>query len=90
MRLDQLAQYSIDAAPGVEVGIVHVDVKRAGDIDHACADLRRLVSIGAPLPKWTTQAAIADFIGASWDAGGAASDVWDKALDELSAQGLVE
>lgn len=88
--LDQLAQYSMDAAPGVDVRLVHVDVKRAGDIDHACADLRRLVSLGAPLPRWTTRAAIADFIVASWDAPGAASDTWDKALDELSAQGLIE
>lgn len=88
--LDQLAQYTIEAAPGVEVDLVHLEVKRAGDIDHACADLRRLVSLGAPLPKWTTQAAIADFIAASWDARGAASDTWDKALDELTAQGLVE
>lgn len=88
--LDELAQYSIDAAPGIDVGIVHVDVKRAGDIDHACADLRRLVSLGAPLPTWSTQAAISDFILASWDAPGAASVTWDKALDELSAQGLVE
>lgn len=88
--LEQLAQYSIDAAPGADVGIVHVEVKRAGDIDHACADLRRLKSIGAPLPLWSTQAAIADFITSSWDADGAASATWDNALEELAAKGLIE
>lgn len=89
-NLDQLAQYSIDAAPGTDVGIVHVDVKRAGDIDHACADLRRLESLGAPLPVWTTQEAIADFITSSWDTDGAASATWDNALQELAAKGLIE
>jgi dTDP-L-rhamnose 4-epimerase len=89
-NLDQLAQYSIDAAPGIDVGIVHVDVKRAGDIDHACADLRRLKSLGAPLPVWTTREAIADFITSSWNAEGAASATWDSALQELAAKGLIE
>ena len=89
-NLDQLAQYSIDAAPGTDVGIVHVDVKRAGDIDHACADLRRLELLGAPLPRWTTQAAIADFITSSWNSAGAASERWDNALEELAGKGLIE
>lgn len=88
--LDQLAQYSIDAAPGVDVEIVHVDVKRAGDIDHACSDLRRLEEIGAPVPKWTTQAAITDFIRSSWNVDGAESKTWDDALAELAAKGLIE
>lgn len=89
-NLDQLAQYAIDAAPGVDVNIVHVQVKRAGDIDHACADLRRLEEIGAPLPTWTTQAAIADFIRSSWHTEGAESKTWDNALQELAAKGLIE
>lgn len=89
-NLDQLAQYSIDAAPGTDVGIVHIAVKRAGDIDHACADLRRLESLGAPLPTWTTQAAIADFIVSSWDTDGAASVTWDNALQDLAVKGLIE
>lgn len=88
--LDQLARYAIDAAPGVQVGLVHIDVKRAGDIDHACADLRRLKEIGAPLPIWTTEDAIADFIRFSWDAEGAESKTWDNALQELAAKGLIE
>jgi dTDP-L-rhamnose 4-epimerase len=89
-NLDQLARDCIDAAPGTDVGVVDVDVKPAGDIDHACAGLRRLKSLGAPLPVWTTQAAIADFITSSWDTDGAASATWDSALQELAAKGPVE
>lgn len=88
--LDELAQYAIDAAPNVTVEIVHTPIKRAGDINHACADLRRLVALGAPLPKWSTREAIADFIVSSWNADSAESATWDIALHELADRGLVE
>ncbi|WAH95911.1 NAD-dependent epimerase/dehydratase family protein [Arthrobacter sp. MMS18-M83] len=88
--LDQLAQYAIDAAPGTDVGIVHTPIKRAGDIDHACADLRRLKEIGAPLPAWSTKEAITQFIKTSWSSNGADSSAWDQALKELANKGLVE
>jgi dTDP-L-rhamnose 4-epimerase len=88
--LKELAQYSIEAAPGVDVPLQHLDVRRAGDIDHACADLRRLTSLGAPLPVWGTRDAIADFIRSSWDQPGAAPEAWDHALQELKARGLTQ
>lgn len=88
--LKELAQYAIDAAPGVDVPIEHIEVRRAGDIDHACADLRRLRSLGAPEPRWSTRDAIADFIKSSWDKKGAAPEAWDEALQELKARGLTE
>jgi dTDP-L-rhamnose 4-epimerase len=87
---DPLAQDSLDAAPGTDVEIAHADVKRAGGIDHARADLRRLESPRAPLPVWTTQSAIADFVTASWDTDGAAAKTWDIPLQKLAAIGLVE
>lgn len=86
--LVELARYSIEAAPIGDVPLVHIDVKRAGDIDHAYADLSRIRAVGAPLPSWTTRAAIADFISLSWEEKGAGSDVWEQALDELSGRGL--
>lgn len=88
--LEDLAQYAVAASPGPAVEIVHVDVKRAGDIDHACADITRLLSAGAPAPRWSAEEAIADFIRTSWTEPGARSDAWDKALDELAARGLTE
>lgn len=70
------------------VEVVHREVHRAGDITHACADLRRLREIGAPLPRWSTADAVADFIAFSWDRPGAEAATWDAALDELARRGL--
>ena len=86
--LIQLAQYAIEASPHGHLPIVHLDVKRAGDIEHACADLTRLREMGAPLPIWTTREAIGDFIRLSWGEHGANSLVWDRALEDLSRRGL--
>ncbi|GAA2198602.1 NAD-dependent epimerase/dehydratase family protein [Sinomonas flava] len=88
--LDDVARYCIDAAPGVETEIKHVDIKRAGDIDHACADLRHVLRTGAPMPMWTTEDAIADFVRDSWDKQGAAVSAWSTALSELTSRGLTE
>lgn len=88
--LEELALYSIEAAPGVNVPLEYLDVRRAGDIDHACADLRRVKSVGAPMPRWGTRAAIADFIQSSWGQTGAAPEAWDEALRELKMRGLTE
>jgi len=87
--LDELAEAAIAGSPRTDVEIEHVRVQRAGDIEHACADLARLASVGAPKPRWTSRDAIADFIRASWATPGATSAAWDDALDELARRGLV-
>ncbi|QMU97378.1 NAD-dependent epimerase/dehydratase family protein [Microbacterium esteraromaticum] len=86
--LTQLAEYAIAAAPGDAVSIEYVDVHRSGDIEHACADLSRLRELEAPLPKRSTEQAVAEFIRGSWDGKVAASTVWDDALAELNDRGL--
>lgn len=86
--LTQLAEYAAAASPAGASVIEYVDVHRAGDIDHACADLDRLRAIGAPLPLRTTSQAVADFISGSWHGDVAPSRAWDDALDELSSRGL--
>lgn len=87
--LDEMAQAAILGSPRADVDIEHVSVQRAGDIEHACADLARSVSLGAPAPRWTSRDAIADFIRASWTSPGATSSAWDGALDELAQRGLI-
>ncbi|MGQ4496189.1 hypothetical protein ACUH95_04150, partial [Dermabacteraceae bacterium P13101] len=72
------------------VEITHIEVKRAGDIDHALADITRLKELGAPVPQWQPADAVRDFIQASWNDEGADPSVWDKALDELAERGLLE
>lgn len=86
--LTQLAEYSAVAAPDGAPPIEYVDVHRAGDIEHACADLSRLRALGAPLPSRTSAQAVADFIVSSWTDDGAPSSAWDDALAELSRRGL--
>ena len=86
--LRELAEAAIAGSPLSDVRIETVPVHRAGDIEHACADLSRLRSQGAPLPRWSSYDAITDFIRGSWDAPGATSDTWDRALDELESRGL--
>lgn len=86
--LTELAEYSIAAAPAEAKPIEYVQVHRAGDIDHAVADLSRLRETGAPLPAVTSQEAVSDFIRRSWDAPGADSSAWDNALTELGDRGL--
>ncbi|MGA4670205.1 NAD-dependent epimerase/dehydratase family protein [Propionibacteriaceae bacterium Y1923] len=85
--LVDIATHAIAAAPHGG-SFEHVEVKRAGDIEHACADLSRLRSVGAPEPKTSSADAIADFITRSWAAPGADSSVWDDALDQLRRRGL--
>lgn len=86
--LVQLAEAAISGAPVRSPGVTHVDVHRAGDIDHACADLDRLRGLGAPEPRWGAHDAVADFIRRSWDRPGAGASAWDAALDELARRGL--
>ncbi|WP_239478879.1 NAD(P)-dependent oxidoreductase [Rothia sp. ZJ1223] len=91
ITLDQLAQYSIDAVPGGSKAVIeHVDVKRAGDINHALADMSYAYSLNAPKPRWSARESIADFIQKSWEAPGAKSEAWDTALEELTERGLAE
>ncbi|MBS1672991.1 MAG: NAD(P)-dependent oxidoreductase [Actinobacteria bacterium] len=87
--LTKLAEYAAAASPAGASVIEYVDVHRAGDIEHACADLGRLRAVGAPLPSRTTADAVTDFIVGSWQGDVAPSRVWDDALDELSSRGLV-
>lgn len=86
--LTELAAAARAASPLGDPGTTHVDVHRAGDIEHACADLSACVSVGGPLPRWSTAAAVADFITWAWDRPGAPSSAWDGALSELSSRGL--
>lgn len=83
-----MARYSIAGSPGGRGDIEHVAVRRAGDIEHACADLSRAAALGAPAPAWTTADAVAQFIAWSWDKPGASSQAWDAALAELADRGL--
>lgn len=88
----ELAALAQAAAPvpthGPTHGVTHLAVHRAGDIDHACADLSRLRERRAPLPAHSTAAAVADFIQAGWAATGAPAAAWGEALDELADHGL--
>lgn len=87
--LTELAGYCIAGCPdGRDPGITHVDVFRAGDIDHAVADMSRAKSLGVPEPAWSTPDAVADFIRDGWGQPGAAAAAWDSALDELAAHGM--
>ncbi|MFV0451003.1 MAG: NAD-dependent epimerase/dehydratase family protein [Propioniciclava sp.] len=88
--LNELAQFAISGSPRTGVAVEHVEIRRAGDIIHACADLERTRELGAPLPRVRPGDAVADFITWSWDRPGAASQAWDAALDELSGRGLTE
>lgn len=85
----ELAAYAAAGSPRGVAEIKHLDVQRAGDIDHACADLSSLRDLGAPEPRWSTRDAVVDFIQRSWDLPGAGSQTWDAALEELATRGLV-
>ena len=86
--LVELAAAAADGAPVPAPGVTHLDVHRAGDIEHACADLSRLRGLGAPMPRWSPHDAVADFVRHSWDQPGARASAWDDALDELTRRGL--
>lgn len=88
MTLTHLAETARRAAPLESPPLEHVDVHRAGDIDHAVADLTALRSSGAPLPARSSEDAVTDFITRSWEVPGADSSAWDSALDELGRRGL--
>jgi len=83
----ELAGHAIAGAP-VPGSIEHVEVHRAGDIEHACADLTRLRALGLPEPTVSVGDAVAGFIRDGWEAPGADSAVWDDALDALVERGL--
>ncbi len=82
-----LARYSIEAAP-VDVALEHVDVTRAGDIEHACADISRALALGFEKPRMDAHDAVSDFISSGWNEPGVTSAIWDKALAELEGKGL--
>ena len=87
--LIELATYALDAASRDHDMIEFVDIHRSGDIAHACADLSRIVEVGAPLPVHDTAGAVADFIRWGWDRPGAPVESWTRAIDELSDRGLL-
>lgn len=86
--LDELARYALQGSPVPQTEVVHVEVHRAGDIEHACADLTLARTLGAPTPAWSTRDAVAHFIAASWAEPGASPHAWEAALDELAQRGL--
>ena len=88
MNLTELAQAAIDGSPSGQAEIEYREVTRAGDIDHALADLSRGRELGVPESKWTSHDAVADFIRRSWNGTKVDSSIWDKALEELSERGL--
>lgn len=85
----QLARHAAAGSPTPEAPVEMLDVHRAGDIQHAVADLGRSQAVGAPEPEISTEEAVREFIARSWDRPGAPSMVWDDALAELSRRGLV-
>jgi dTDP-L-rhamnose 4-epimerase len=87
--LDELAAMAIAASPGAPVGVEHVDVKRAGDVEHACADLARLSVVGGPMPRTATADAVGEFIRWGWSLDGAPPQRWDQAIGELERKGLI-
>jgi dTDP-L-rhamnose 4-epimerase len=87
-NLNELAQYAIAGSPASRARIELLDVHRAGDIEHACADMTLNKELGTPVARWATAEAVADFISWSWDKPGADSSAWDGALEELSRRGL--
>lgn len=86
--LTQLAEASAEGSPRGTASIAYVDIHRAGDIEHACADMTAYREAGAPEPQWSSHDAIVDFIRASWDTPGIASEAWDAALNELTDHGM--
>ncbi len=86
-RLLDLARATAAASPLGDPGIVHVEVHRAGDITHACADMSRARELALPQPHWRADAAVADFVRWAWTRPGATSQAWASALDELPARG---
>lgn len=87
-NLNELARYAIQGCPASHAQIEYLDVHRAGDIEHACADMTLNRALGTPVARWTTAEAVADFVSWSWDKPGADSSAWDGALEELSRRGL--
>ena len=86
----ELAAYAVEGSPHDDVAVEHLAVTRAGDIEHACADLTRLHEVGAPTPQWSSRDAVVAFVRWGWDRPGASSQAWDDALAELSSRGLTE
>lgn len=86
--LDELAAFAIAGTPSGSGVVEHVEVLRAGDIQHACADLSLTRRLGAPEPVVSSRDVIGGFIAWSWDKPGASSQAWDSALAELVDRGL--
>lgn len=88
--LVELAALAAEAAPVAvpTAGVVRLGVRPAGDVEHACADLTRLATVGAPRPVHSSAEAVHDFVRDSWDRPGATVSAWDDALAELVERGL--
>lgn len=87
-NLTELAHYAAAGSPTPDAPVEYLDVHRAGDIEHAVADMSHNAQVGAPLPQVSTATAVAEFISRSWDKPGAPSVIWDEALQELAGRGL--
>jgi len=84
----ELANLAIKAAPVPSVPLKYLDVQRAGDIDHACADPSHSIALGAPQPTLGAADGVTDSIQWGWDRPGASAQAWDVALTELATKGL--
>ena len=84
----ELVALATSAAPVPSVGLVHDQVRCAGDVEHACADLTRIIEVGAPVPVRSAADAVRDFVRSSWDRPGAPASRWDEAMNELGERGL--
>jgi dTDP-L-rhamnose 4-epimerase len=85
----QLAEIALALRPIGDTQIEHVDVVRAGDIEHGCADLTLSRTISAPQAAQGTEQAVADFLDWAETQAAVPADTWDAALDELRERGLL-
>ncbi|MBS1847115.1 MAG: NAD(P)-dependent oxidoreductase [Actinobacteria bacterium] len=87
--LVELADLAIAGAP--DGGTMEfVDVHRAGDIEHACAEVTWARECGLPTPGVTVDDAVARFVADGWTRQGAPAAAWEDALGLLRLRGLAK
>jgi dTDP-L-rhamnose 4-epimerase len=85
VELAETARACAAEPPAIE----HVEVKRAGDIEHACADMTLAGSVGAPPPRIPLAEAVQRFLAWAESRPAAPASLWDDALDELRQRDLL-
>ena len=78
----QLAQTCADTV-GLDAPMVHVDVTRPGDIEHACADLTVADAVGLPRAAVTLAQSVGRFLDYAAGEDDVDPTIWDRALTEL-------